>query len=531
MRRWNGWGDDKVDFHLSGSAQGMLEELIGSGTPREDVDLAGMLAKIPASRLPDHPLVDREPLTRLRHAVGQSFPDWVQIRYGDLRRFPDGVAFPNDDREVGVLLRYAAETEARVIPYGGGTSVVGHLTTPKGDQPVLMIATTRLNQLQKLDRRNYLATFGAGVNGPDLEAALRAEGFTLGHYPQSFEYSTLGGWVAARSSGQQSLGYGRIEDMFAGGRMYTPTGIFDMNTLPASAAGPDLRHMVLGSEGRMGVISEATVRIRRLPEAERFHAVFFPDWTLAEQAVREVSQAGVPLSMMRLSNAMETQTNLALAGKERLINGLKQYLELRRVNVADQGCMLIIGFTGARAIVKAGRRKALELCRRYRGVHMYRMLGEAWRKNRFRTPYARNELWRLGYGVDTLETCVHWDVVGEAMAGIEAALRNALNVENEAVHVFTHLSHFYSSGCSIYTTYLFRLPANGEAAMARWRRLKEAASEQIVKYRGTISHQHGVGEDHQPYLVHEKTPLGIDLIKQNCAFFDPKGMMNPGKLV
>ncbi len=531
MRRWNGWGDDKVEFHLAPTARRMLEERIGAATPRAEVDLETMVSRVPASRLPEHLLVDRSPATRLRHAVGQSFPDWVHIRYGSLARFPDGVAVPNDEAELATLLAYAAEVEALVIPYGGGTSVVGHLTTPVGPRPVLMIATTRLNTLTDLDERNFLATFGAGVTGPDLEAALRAQGFTLGHYPQSFEYSTLGGWVAARSSGQQSLGYGRIEDMFAGGRMHTPMGLFEMNTLPASAAGPDLRQMVLGSEGRMGVISQATVRVRRLPEAERFHAVFFPDWTAAESAVRELSQAGIPLSMMRLSNAVETQTNLALAGKERLISGLKQYLELRKVNVADQGCMLMLGFTGQRAIVKAGRRKALDICRRYRGVHMYRMLGEAWRKNRFRTPYARNELWRLGYGADTLETCVHWGVVGEAMTQIETALRDALADEGEAVHVFTHLSHFYSSGCSIYTTYLFRLPHDGETAMARWKKLKQAASDQIVKFGGTISHQHGVGEDHRPYLVHEKTPLGVELIRKNCAFFDPSGMMNPGKLV
>ena len=529
MKRWNGWGDESVDMHLAPTAKALLAELVGEGEPSQDVSLEATIARVPTSRLPAHPLVDRDPEVRLRHAAGQSFPDWVHVRSGSLARFPDGVALPTTADEVRSLLRYADEVGARVIPYGGGTSVVGHLTTPAGEAPVLTIATTRLNTLIHFDETNRLASFGAGVTGPDLEAALRARGFTLGHYPQSFEYSTLGGWVAARSSGQQSLGFGRIEEMFAGGTMHTPAGDLVTPPLPASAAGPDLRQMVLGSEGRMGILSEATVRVRALPDSERFHAVFFPDWEHGEQAVRAISQEGFPLSMMRLSNALETRTNLALAGKERLIKGLQQYLELR--GVGEEGCMLILGFTGSRELVKLSRRKALNICKNYRGVHMYRMLGNAWRKNRFRTPYVRNGLWTMGFGVDTLETCVSWSRVGQAMHDIEHALRTALEPEGERTHVFTHLSHFYSSGSSIYTTYLFRLAPTGEETLRRWHKLKSTASEAIVKHGGTISHQHGVGEDHRPYLVHEKTPLGIEALKANCRFFDPNGMMNPGKLV
>ncbi|MCZ7669624.1 MAG: FAD-binding oxidoreductase [Chloroflexi bacterium] len=212
---------------------------------------------------------------RLRHARGQSLPDWVALRRGRIPAFPDGVAFPTLDVEVRDAIRYAQEVGAKLIPYGGGTSVVGHINPQAGDAPVLTINMQRLNNLRHFDATSQLATFGAGVSGPDVEAQLRARGFTLGHYPQSFGLSTLGGWVVTRSSGQQSLGYGRIEDLFAGGVMETPSGRWELLAHPASAAGPDLRHLVLGSEGRLGILTEATVRATPLPEEEAFHGLFF----------------------------------------------------------------------------------------------------------------------------------------------------------------------------------------------------------------------------------------------------------------
>ena len=529
MRRWNGWGDVSVEAHLATGAQQMLHELVGQGNPANDAALDQVIAQVPPSKLPEHRLVSHDAETRLRHARGQSLPDWVALRSGQIPAFPDGVAFPTNHNEVAEIMAFAQSTGARVIPYGGGTSVVGHLTPPKGDPPVLTVSMARLNGLLELDKRNHLARFGAGVAGPDLENTLRAEGFTLGHFPQSFEYATLGGWVVTRSSGQQSLGYGRIEDLFAGGRLISPAGELEMPTLPASAAGPDLRQLVLGSEGRMGIVTEAVVRVRPIPEREFFHAVFFPDWDRAENAVRALAQAGLPLSMMRLSNAVETQTNLILAGKERLIAYLKKFLGWRGVD--DEGCMLLIGFTGMKPMVRKARARALEICRDFKGVHVFQALGKAWSKNRFKAPYLRNALWDMGYAVDTLETCVHWSHVRSTMNQIEQSIHQALEPWEEQAHVFTHLSHFYSGGASVYTTYLFRLADTPEATLERWRAMKSTACKAIVANHGTISHQHGVGEDHKPWLEAEKSALGIDLIRHNCQFFDPDAIMNPGKLV
>ena len=313
MRRWNGWGDDTIPYHLPAQASATLDEWVGRGTPPRDAALADVLAAVPPGRLPAHRLVRTESGDRLLHARGQSLPDWVALRSGRIAAFPDGVAYPQNEDEVADLLAYAAATGAHLIPFGGGTSVVGHINAQPGDRPVLTVNLRRMNQLLRFDSVSHLATFGAGVSGPELEAQLRARGFTLGHFPQSFEYSTLGGWVATRSSGQQSLRYGRIESLFAGGTLLSPGGALRLPPFPASAAGPDLRQLVLGSEGRMGILTEATVRVTPLPEHEEFHAVFFPSFAAGLTATRQIVQARLPLSLLRFSTPTETQTTLALS--------------------------------------------------------------------------------------------------------------------------------------------------------------------------------------------------------------------------
>lgn len=529
MRRWNGWGDDTITYPLHAAPRQFLAELVGPGTPPRDATLEEVVATVPPTRLPPHELISDDPVERVRHARGQSLPDWIALRSGRIPAFPDGVAWPITDMEVRDLLRYAREAEIQVIPYGGGTSVVGHVNPLPGDAPVLTMDLGRLNRLRRFDEISHLATFGAGITGPDLEAQLRARGCTLGHFPQSFELSTLGGWVVTRSSGQQSLGYGRIEGLFAGGRLESPVGKLELPSFPASAAGPDLREVILGSEGRLGILTEATVRVAPLPEMEAFHAVFFPDFECGREAVRETMQARLPLSMLRLSTAVETQTTLALAGHERLISALERLLTLR--GVGDGKCMLLLGFTGRDALVKMARREALEIAGRHQGVHVGRTFGKEWHKSRFRTPYLRNTLWELGYAIDTLETATDWASIPAMVDAIESALRSGLEESGERVHVFTHLSHLYPYGCSIYTTYLYRLATDPDETLQRWQILKAAASQAIVAQGGTISHQHGVGTDHLPYLAAEKGELGMAAIRDLCRCFDPEGTMNPGKLV
>ncbi len=528
MRRWNGWGDDTLDYPLTDAALAFLAERIGTSEPTQDVSLEQAVSAVALSRLEGGAGLDTNAEARLRHARGQSFPDWLALRCGRVGPVPDAVAYPESHDEVATVMAMARQKGAMVIPYGGGTSVVGHLNVPAGDRPVLSLDLGRLNRLMTLDPVSRLARFGAGVAGPDLEAQLRAQGYVLGHFPQSFEYSTLGGWVVTRSSGQQSLKYGRIENLFAGGRLYSPAGTLEIPTIPASSAGPDLREWVMGSEGRMGVLTEALVRVTPMPEHEGFHAVFFPSWQQGCDAVRELAQAKLPLSMLRLSNAIETETQLALAGHPSLIGWLQRYLGWR--GVAEGQCMLLIGVTGDKRLYRYAKAGALSITARHRGVHVGRFIGKGWKKNRFRGPYLRNTLWSAGYAADTIETAVDWPRVTGLMQAIEKTAREAFADSNERVHAFTHLSHVYPQGSSIYSTFVFRACPDPDEMMERWRRLKTRVSEQIAAQGGTISHQHGVGVDHASYLVSEKGALGLDAIRAVAKHFDPDGMMNPGKL-
>jgi alkyldihydroxyacetonephosphate synthase len=534
MKRWNGWGDESGHFPLSESAARYLGGLIGPGCPTPDAPFEKALNSAPISRLPKHPLISTDAEVRTRHACGQSLPDWVALRSGRIPAYPDGVAFPRTDGDVRDLLRFGYDHDVRIIPYGGGTSVVGHINPLQDGPPSLTMDLSWMNRMVDLDEAGRLATFEAGVSGPQLESQLQRRGFTLGHFPQSFEGSTLGGWIATRSSGQQSLYYGRIEDLFAGGHLETPLGELDLPPFPASAAGPDLRQTVLGSEGRLGVLTRAVVRVRPAPERDIYFGVFFHDWHSGCQAVRAVVQAGVPVSMLRLSDALETETTLQLSGKERLMRAAGRGLGL--LGYQQERCLLIFGVTGSRAAAASAARQARSILNAHGGLFTGETAGKEWRKNRFQTPYLRNTLWQLGIAADTLETAVPWRLVQPAAKGIKSAIRDAVRYFGNPGApprglVFAHLSHIYPDGASIYVTYLFALGKDPDETVQRWQAMKRAGSLAVIAHGGTISHQHGVGTDHAPYLPAEKGPLGMTLIGAACKCLDPRGLMNPGKLV
>jgi alkyldihydroxyacetonephosphate synthase len=384
-----------------------------------------------------------------------------------------------------------------------------------------------MNRLISLDTDSNIATFGAGTPGPMVEAQLRAKGYTLGHFPQSFELSTIGGWVASRSSGQQSLRYGRIEQMFAGGSFETFEGTLDLPTFPASSAGPDIREIILGSEGRFGIITEVKVRVTKLAEQEKFSVIFFPDWQMATKFCKAAAQNKISLSMLRVSNAVETQTQLKLAGHEKSISYLEKYLSLR--NCKSQKCMLTFGITGSKQQTKATQTQIKPFIKQYQGISTGSMLGNRWAQNRFKFPYLRDALWQQGYVVDTLETATDWHNVDNLLNKVETSLKQG--IENKNVHVFTHLSHVYGQGCSLYTTYVFSCEKDYKSTLACWKTLKHEASSTIINNGGTISHQHGVGKDHAPYLEVEKGILGIKLLENICQHFDPNKQLNPGTLL
>ncbi len=529
MRRWNGWGDETNFLDLPKTADVFLLDKVGATTPTRDAQLTDVLKQVPASRLPAHPLISTDKEERVRHARGQSFPDWLAMRSGNFEYFPDGVSYPETSAELSDIMAFCLEQNILVIPYGGGTSVTGHINAFQSEQAILTIDMSRMNRLIDLNIESQIATFGAGTPGPQVEAQLRARGYTLGHFPQSFELSTIGGWVASRSSGQQSLRYGRIENLFAGGEVITPIGILDIPSFPASAAGPDIKAMLMGSEGRIGIISKVKVRVCKVAQEENFYVTFFPTWQQAKQAAKELVQEDVALSMLRLSNAIETETQLALAGHEKQIGLLEKGLAI--FGAKNEKCMMTFGLTGSKAQCRASRAQLKKITKRHKGIYTGSFMGNKWAEKRFTMPYFREALWEKGYMVDTLETATDWDNVDNLLAKIEGNLRTILGEDKDSIHVFTHLSHFYKQGSSIYTTYIFKAGADYQKTMDQWTKLKHSTSEIIVNNHGTISHQHGVGKDHLPYLLTEKGKLTILAIKSLCETFDPKQIMNPHCLI
>ena len=533
--RWNGWGNVSINKTVSPHGAKLIKSHIGKTKKLSSVSLQQVLKTVPKSRLPaaltDLDIVSTDKEVRLRHARGQSFPDWIAMHGGDFEVFPDGVAFPESTADVESLLTLASEHDLIVIPFGGGTSVVGHINPQKGSRPVLTIAMSKMDQLLDLDFESQIATFGAGTQGPAVEAQLDAHGYRLGHYPQSWELSTLGGWIAARSSGQQSLGYGRIEQLFAGGTLVTPQGVLNIADIPAASAGPDLREMMMGTEGRAGIFTTVKMRVQPQPEEELFKVAFLPNWEAGKEVLRQAVQKNVRLSMLRLSNAVETDAHLHLGTSPSQFLAISTYLKAR--GLSSDKVMLTYGVSGDKAQNKLALTQFNKLLKQHGSVtgKITDIMGSVWAHGRFKFPYLRGTLWDKGIMVDTFETATNWVNIDEQMQQMQEAVQNALADENEAVVAFTHISHVYKQGASLYTTYFFRAAKDHATTLQRWQKIKHAASVSLANGKATISHQHGVGRDHAPYLAAEKGRLGMQVTHDMLKSLDPEQRMNPGILL
>ncbi len=533
--RWNGWGNISINKKVSPHGAKLIKSHIGKTKKLSSVSLQQVLKTVPKSRLPAAMTklatvsIDKE--VRLRHARGQSFPDWIAMHSGAFEVFPDGVAFPESTADVETLLTLASEHDLIVIPFGGGTSVVGHINPQKGSRPVLTIAMSKMDQLIDLDTESQIATFGAGTQGPSVEAQLDAQGYRLGHYPQSWELSTLGGWIAARSSGQQSLGYGRIEQMFAGGTLVTPQGVLNIADIPASSAGPDLREMMMGTEGRAGIFTEVKMRVQPQPEEELFKVAFLPNWEAGKEVLRQAVQKNIRLSMLRLSNAVETDAHLHLGTSPSQFLAISAYLKARGLD--SQKVMLTYGVSSDKAQNKLALTQFNKLLKQHGSVtgKITDIMGSVWAHGRFKFPYLRGTLWDKGIMVDTFETATNWNNIDEQMQQMQEAVRTSLTDEGEEVMAFTHISHVYKQGASLYTTYFFRAAKDHATTLKRWQKIKQAASLSLANGTATISHQHGVGRDHAPYLAAEKGKLGIQVTRDMLKSLDPEQRMNPGVLI
>ena len=464
---------------------------------------------------------------RIRHATGCGYADLARLRGGQLDAAPDAVLLPAGRRRRRRVLEICAAEGIAVVPYGGGTSVVGGVEPLRGTHSRLVsLDLARLRGVD-IDRRSLTARLGAGLRGPEAEAALNAEGVVLGHFPQSFEYATIGGFAATRSAGQASSGYGRFDSLVSSVRLIAPAG--DLRTLetPHTAAGPALREVVVGSEGAFGVIPDVTVRVRPLPSVRRYEAWIAESFEAGAEIVRALAQGpGLP-DVIRVSDEEETEVSLALSGPRGLAGTLfGGYLGLRR---RRGGCLIVVGFEGDEESVARRRALAVRALRRGGAAYLGQGAGRSWEHGRYQGPYLRDTLMGMGAMVETLETSHTWSRLHELHAAVAAAIRGALAAQGTPGLAFCHLSHAYADGASLYFTFISRSRRGEE--IEQWQAVKRAASEAIVASGGTITHHHAVGRDHAPYMEAEVGETGIEVLRAVKEQLDPTGIMNPGKTI
>jgi alkyldihydroxyacetonephosphate synthase len=466
--------------------------------------------------------VDRE--SRLGRTGGLSYLDLIRRRAGSELSVPDAVVLPGSPAEAAAVVEACGRLAVAVVPFGGGTSVVGGVAALRGDKlAVVAVDLERLDELVSVDPVSRLAVLQAGVRGPDAERLLAARGFTLGHYPQSFERATIGGFAATRSAGQASSGYGRFDDMVVALRVATPRGEWRLGVAPASAAGPDLRALVVGSEGAFGIITEVTVRVRPLPRVRRYEAYAFDGWERGVTAVRALAQHGALATVTRLSDVDET--DVALASSSGFgAQALRGYLAARGVR---SPCLLVVGWEGlSSASLGRARAATRRVLKGHSCVALGKAPGEAWLRGRFGGPRQRDALLDIGVCVETLETAGYWSSLDALRSAVRSAVLDAL--EGPAV-VMCHVSHAYETGASLYFTVLTARSASDP--VGQWQRAKQAASAAIAASHGTISHHHAVGVDHAPYLEGEIGALGVEVLAAVKRTVDPMNVLNPGKLL
>jgi alkyldihydroxyacetonephosphate synthase len=536
--RWWGWGEDGRAVPLPPAADKLLREELGTDPDARRPPVALEQVSLPD---PGLPAGARERLAaavgaeqvregreeRIGHAVGRSYPDLVRIRSGDASSAPDAVVLPGSAEQVTAVLAACAEHRVAVVPFGGGTSVVGGVEPVRdGLDAAISLDLSRLTKTAEVDPVSLTARLDAGLFGPEAERRLGEQGVTLGHFPQSFEYSTVGGWLATRSAGQASTGYGRIDELVEAVRCVTPAGELGTRAVPASAAGPSLRELVVGSEGVLGVICEATVRVRPAPAARRYEGWSFASFAEGCEAFRVMEQAEASADVNRLSDEAETRLSMALASSGSRTERLgRRYLRMRG---QEAGCIAIVGFEGGDEDVERRRRHTAALLRAGGGVSLGARPGEAWLRGRYAGPYLRDELLDRRVMVETLETATSWTRLGSLHAAVGHALRGALGGRGTPPLVMCHVSHLYPSGASLYFTFLAR---QEDDALAQWRAAKSAASEAIVAAGATITHHHAIGRDHRRWMRAEVGELGVELIRAAKERLDPAGIMNPGKLL
>ena len=548
--KWWGWGDDGVAFShedkpsLGPFIRKHLQVDVGvkpvppvafeqldipepslSGELRAALDDAVGSAK-----------VSTDALDRVVHARGKSLRDLVRIRSGDLGRLPDVVVRPADEDAVTAVLEAALEADAVVIPFGGGTNISGSLEAPEAEsRTVISVDLGALNKVLAIDADSRIARVQAGVLGPHLEEQLNARGWTIGHFPDSFNHSTLGGWIATRSSGMQSDKYGDIADLTRAVRMATPVGMLATRPVPTTSTGPSVREMVLGSEGRLGIITEATVHVHRLPEQRTIIGYLFPTWEEGLAAMREISASDASPTVTRVSDSCETAFSFATKKADTRLDrvksrALKEFLERRKGYDLESMCLAFIGYEGSKAHVALQRRLVGKFVKRHGGLSIGTSPGELYDQKKFDTPYIRDFLLDRGTLGDVSETSAPWSLLPGLYDNASAAAHGAFGELGVNGYLMCHMSHSYHAGACLYFTFAFK-PSGQREPLEEYDVVKSAVQQAFVDSGATLSHHHAVGTEHAQWLEQDISAPGVAMLKSLFDGFDPGGNLNPGKIV
>ena len=548
--KWWGWGVEGVAFHHEDKPafRPFVIEAIDLDVNTEPTAAMSMdPLDVPRPMIGDElideladavgrPNVVSDEADRIVHTYGKSVRDLLRLRAGDIPRVPDVVVYPGSEAEVQLVVDRAVAANAVLIPFGGGSSISGSLHAPADEtRPVISVDLGRMNQVLSVDQESGLARIQAGTLGPDIESQLGAQGWTLGHFPDSFTHSTLGGWVATRSSGMQSDKYGDIAEITRGVRVVMPGKVLVLRPLPSTSTGPSVREMILGSEGRLGIITEVTVQVHRIPEQRQILGYLFPSWDAGLAAMQEISASDARPTVTRVSDGRETRFSFATRKKSSGISisslvskGLMAVLA-RRGWQLDQACLSFIGYEGGKSHVAREKKLVKDIVSNHGGIVLGKGPGVLYDQKKFDTPYIRDFLLDRGAIGDVSETAAPWSKLRPLYDNVMAAANRAFAEIGVVGWIMCHLSHSYHSGACLYFTFAFK--HDGVEPLAQYDRVKSAIQQAFVDSDGTLSHHHAVGTEHAEWLEQDLSPAGAALIQALFDGVDPGGNLNPGKIV
>jgi alkyldihydroxyacetonephosphate synthase len=545
--KWWGWGYEDAEFRASHHpgfwpyAKSVLD-IENDDFPGREWSLGSIelpeartdepfLAKLRACLAPCQ--ITDDARERVIHSYGKGFRDLFRLRHGIAAGAPDLIVYPESERDVCLTLRAAVERNIVLIPFGGGSNIAGCLERMDARRMCVSLDMRRMRRVLAVDRRSFIAQIEAGVFGPDLEEQLGAHGMTLGHFPDSFLHSTLGGWIATRSAGMQSDKYGKIEDMVIAVRMVTPEGVLQTRVVPKSSNGIDVNHLCIGSEGTIGVITEATMRVHAVPESRHVRGYLFPEFEGGIEGMFQcMSQECMP-AMVRLNDPDKTALSLAFrppaSGITKIASSLlKTYLRAKGF-AQPRACLMLTAFEGSPRSVSRRLQLAEAIYQKCGAVGLGASVGKSFEATKYDFPHIRDFLLDRNATSDVSETATVWSNIGKLYRDTTAVLHAEISKSGARPWAGCHISHTYPCGASLYFTFGFRQQRGRE--MEQYLQVKRAVQQSFIDNGATLSHHHAVGTEHLPWLPADISPVGVKAVSAIKQGLDPANIMNPGRLL